>query len=256
MPQTPDYVEVNRNSWNDAAAEYADSGARNWASTTPTWGIFSVPEDDLCLLPSDLEGSVVLENGCGTAYVSAWLEHRGATCIGLDNSPRQLATARRLQDEHHLHFPLIVGIAEHLPFADETFDMIISEYGACLWSDPHLWVPEAARVLKAGGELIFLSNSSFVTMFTFDDERIPADLVLKRDYFGMHRQEWADNDGVEFHLTHGDWFKRLHTSGFDVEDLIEIQPGAGSPTSYPWITTEWARRWPVEEVWKARKRAG
>jgi hypothetical protein len=38
-----------------------------------------------------------------------------------------------------------------------------------------------------------------------------------------------------------------------VTDLIELRPPAGASTTYDFVTLEWARRWPSEEVWKARK---
>ena len=44
-------------------------------------------------------------------------------------------------------------------------------------------------------------------------------------------------------------------SGFEIEDLIEIQPPEGATTRYPGVTLDWARKWPMEEVWKVRKRA-
>ncbi len=70
----------------------------------------------------------------------------------------------------------------------------------------------------------------------------------------MHRFEWPDDESVEFHLGYGDWIRLLRANGFEVEDLIEVRPGEGATTSYPYVTAEWARRWPCEEVWKARKR--
>jgi SAM-dependent methyltransferase len=253
MTDVPDYIKVNRDAWDASANEYAGYAGTTWAGE-PAWGIFSVPDVEVGMMPDDLEGKQVLDAGCGTGYVSAWMARRGARPVGIDNSPRQLATAARFQDQYDLRFPLIHGIAEQLPFGDETFDIVISEYGASLWSDPYIWVAEAARVLRPGGALVFLTNSPFVVLFAFDDETIPADLVLKRDYFGMHRHEWPDDPGVEFHLTHGDWFANLRANGFDVEDLIEVRPGPDATTSCSWVTLDWARRWPAEEVWKARKR--
>jgi SAM-dependent methyltransferase len=252
MSDTPDYIRANRQSWDAAADEFARYAETSWAGE-PTWGIFSAPDAEVGMMPDDLEGKWVLEAGCGTGYVSAWMARRGARPVGIDNSRSQLATAARFQHQYDLPFPLIHGVAEQMPFGDATFDVVISEYGASLWSDPYLWIPEAARVLRPGGELVFLSSTAFVTMFVFDDENLPADRVLKRDYFGMHRQEWPDDPGVEFHLTHSDWFAHLRANGFDVVDLIEIRPGSSAETSYPWVTPDWARRWPVEEVWKARK---
>ncbi|MFL5755617.1 MAG: class I SAM-dependent methyltransferase, partial [Chloroflexota bacterium] len=113
--ELPRHVRKNREEWDRLADAYAAGGQRSWARSEITWGIFGVPESDLHLLP-DVAGLDVVELGCGTAYVSAWLARRGARPVGIDNSPRQLETARRLQREHDLEFPLHLGNAEELPF--------------------------------------------------------------------------------------------------------------------------------------------
>jgi len=207
------------------------------------------------MLPDDLDGLRVAELGCGTAYVSAWLARRGARPVGLDLAERQLETAARLQREHGLRFPLVHGDAEHPPFADAAFDLVINEYGAALWCDPYRWIPEAARILRPGGSLIFLTMGVLMAL-TIPDLGTdgPASDRLLRPYFGMHRFEWEDDESVEFHLGHGDWVRLLRETGFEVEDLIEVRPPEGSTTRYPWAELDWARKWPVEEVWKARKR--
>ena len=69
----------------------------------------------------------------------------------------------------------------------------------------------------------------------------------------MGRITWADDDGVEFHLAHGDWIRLLRANGFEVVELLELQVPEGATTTYEWIPAEWARRWPFEEVWRARK---
>jgi len=248
----PDYLERNRAHWNQAAAEYEEPGRRNW-SGEPSWGIWGIGEEVAGLLP-DVSGLDALELGCGTGYVSAWLARRGARPIGIDNSPTQLATARRLQGEFALSFPLVHGAAEGLPFADRSFDLAISEYGASIWSDPYRWVPEAARVLRPGGRLIFLVNATLLMLCVPDDENEPPTDRLLRDYFGMHRFEWPDDESVEFHLGYGDWIRLLRENGFEVEDLVELRPVEDATSRYPWARIEWARRWPTEEVWKARRR--
>jgi SAM-dependent methyltransferase len=250
----PDYAARNRRHWDALADEYVQAGERHWAQPEPTWGIWAVPESELHLLPGDLGGRDVIELGCGTAYVSAWLARRGARPVGIDNSPRQLETARRLQREHGLDFPLHLGNAERTPFADASFDIAISEYGAAIWCDPYIWIPEAARLLRPGGELIFLANS-VIQMLAVPDALAegPSTDRLRRDQFGMHRFEWPDDDSVEFHISHGDWIRLLRRSGFEVIDLIEIQAPLGATTRYEFTSEEWGRRWPAEEVWKARK---
>jgi SAM-dependent methyltransferase len=142
-----------------------------------------------------------------------------------------------------------------VPFPSGSFDLAISEYGAPLWCDPYRWIAEAARVLKPGGQLIFMTNSPLLMLVTPDnDEEGPAGVTLIRDYFGMYRVEWPDSPGVEFHPTYGEWIRVLRSNGFDVEDLIEVQPPEGSVSRYTFVTLEWARRWPAENIWKARKK--
>jgi SAM-dependent methyltransferase len=206
------------------------------------------------MFPAELAGKDAIELGCGTAYVSAWLARRGARVVGIDNSEAQLATARRLQREHGLDFPLLHGNAEQVPYPDASFDFAVSEYGACLWADPARWVPEAARLLRRGGRLAFLTNSELMTLCTPAEDGVAATDRLLRPAFGMYRVEWPGDQGVEFHLSHGDWIRLLRRSGFDVEDLVELRPSPTATTSYPFVTLDWARQWPSEEVWKARKR--
>ena len=255
MSELPEHVRRNRAMWDDWAQKFVASGERAWVEDPPTWGIFSVPESQVHMLPDDLAGKDAIELGCGTAYVSAWMARRGARVVGIDNSEAQLATARRLQREHELDFPLVHGNAEAVPYPDASFDFAISEYGACLWADPQRWVPEAARLLRPGGRLAFLTNSFLMTLCVPAEDGVPATDRLLRPAFGMYRVEWPTDPGVEFHLSHGDWIRLLRRSGFEIEDLVEVRPPEGATTSYPYVTLEWARRWPCEEVWKVRRRA-
>jgi SAM-dependent methyltransferase len=251
---TVDHVARNRVAWDHMAAEYVESGRRNWASDEVTWGIFDVPESRIGMLPPDLAGMDAVELGCGTAYVSAWLARRGARPVGIDNSSAQLEMARRFQTEFGLTFPLHLGDAEQTPFAAESFDFAISEYGAAICGDPYRWIPEAARILRPGGRLSFLGNSVLLMLTTsIDDEDAPAGEQLQRSLFGMYRFAWEDG-AVEFHLPHGEMIRLLRDSGFEVEDLVEVEIAEDVTTRYPFVSPQWARSWPAEEVWKVRKR--
>jgi SAM-dependent methyltransferase len=253
VTRTADHVRRNRAAWDRWAAEYAGPGLRLWAASEPSWGIWNIPEARAGVLPAELAGRDSIELGCGTGYVSAWLARRGARPAGLDNSAAQLATARQLQDRFGLRYPLIHASAEQAPFADASFDLAISEYGASIWCDPCAWIPEAARLLRPGGQLIFLVNSVLLMLTVPDTDDQPATERLLRPYFGMHRFEWPDDESVEFHLGHGDMIRLLRGCGLEVEDLIELRPEPEAETRYPFVTLDWARQWPCEEVWKARK---
>src|SRR5581483_5092699 len=159
----------------------------------------------------DVAGREVVELGCGTAYISAWLARRGARVVGVDLTPAQLETARAMQERHGLEFPLVEASAEAVPLPDGSFDLAVSEYGASIWADPYLWVPEAARLLRPGAELVFLVNGT-LSVLCMRDEEVPPTTELRRPYFGMHRFEWPEDDSVEFHLGYGDWIRLLRRS--------------------------------------------
>jgi SAM-dependent methyltransferase len=255
--QLPDYVLRNRVEWDSWAANFVANGERSWAlpAGSEKWGIWDIPESEVRLLPDNLAGLDTIELGCGTGYVSAWLARRGARPVGIDNSENQLATARRLQQQHGIEFPLIHGNAERVPYPDASFDYAVSEYGASIWADPYQWIPEASRLLRPGGRLMFLVNAT-ILMLCMPDAEQPATNEMLRPYFGLHRLEWSEDDSVDFHLGYGDWIRLLRKSGFDVEDLLELRPGEGATTEFPYATLDWARQWPTEEVWRARKRDG
>ena len=192
-----------------------------------------------------------------TAGLTVWSAGvGGAKPVAIDLTWAQLEGAARYREEFGIRFPIVQGNAEAVPLKDESFDLAITEYGACLWCDPYRWIPEAARLLRPGGELIFLTTGTFLVLSVPEtDAEGPATDRLLRDYFGLFRIEWPDAPPtVEFHLGYGDWIRLLRANGFEVEDMIEIRPPEGSTTRFPWVTLEWSRRWPSEEIWKARKR--
>lgn len=253
MSDTADYVARNRDLWTETNREFTDDHARSaWAAERITWGVFGVPEDDLGVL-GDVGAVDVVELGCGTAYFSAWLARRGARPVGVDVTPAQLETARRRMAESGLEFPLVEASAEDVPLPDASFDLALSEYGASLWCDPARWLPEAARLLRPQGRLVFLTNSMLVTLCV-PDEGIATE-TLQRPQRGMYRVEWPGDAGVEFHLGHGEWIHLLHGAGFEVERLVELYApeGAKDHEYYDVASAEWARKWPVEDLWAARK---
>lgn len=254
LEDLPDHVRRNRVEWDRWAVDFVADGEKSWARQPgdEAWGIWGIPEAELHLLPDDLEGLDTIELGCGTGYVSAWLARRGAHPVGIDNSEAQLATARRLQAEHGVAFPLLHGNAEAVPYPAASFDFAISEYGASIWADPYRWIPEASRLLRPGGRLVFLVNGTILVLCEPDTGAATEAMV--RPYRGLHRLEWTEDESVNFHLGYGDWIRVLRANGFEVENLLELWPKDDAVAPEPFVTTEWALQWPSEEVWIARKR--
>ena len=253
----PQHVAANRAAWDLYAERFVEPGERSWrlAPGEERWGIFGLPEAELRMLPDDLSGKDAIELGCGTAYVSAWMARRGARPVGIDNSPRQLETAARLQHEHGLDFPILLGNAERVPYPDASFDFAISEYGAVLWADPVLWVPEAARLLRPGGRLHVLTNGFVFYLASPDDETEPPTERLLRPQFGSSRITWPGDTSVEFHPAHGEWIRLFTASGFEILEMLEPQTPADATSRWMPKGSDWATKWPAEEIWKVIKRA-
>jgi SAM-dependent methyltransferase len=246
-----DSIERNVGYWTTQAPACAVSGRRSWETDEFSWGDLGVPESEVGVLP-DVNGADVVEIGCGTAYISAWLSRRGARrVVGIDPTPGQLATARALGEEIGPRIPLVRAAGEAVPLRDASFDLAISEYGAAIWADPYDWIPEAHRLLRPGGELVFLGNSVLFVLCA-PDEDAPADAALVRDQRGLRRVEYTDDPGVEFHIGHGEMIRLLRATGFEVVDLVELYAPDGAADKR-YISAEWARRWPAEEIWHARK---
>jgi SAM-dependent methyltransferase len=243
-------VVANRDYWDSRADQSVAAGRRQWAAE-PNWGLFGVPEADLRLLPPAAVGLQSLELGCGTGYVSGWLARRGAEAVGLDNSARQLGTARTLAAEHGIGVSWIQGNAERLPFADESFDLAVTEYGAVTWADPQRWVPEAARVLRPGGRLSVFGGTAWLLACTPLNGAV-ADRTLHRPYFGASRTDWRDVEidpgGIDYTLTVSGWFELFSAGGFRVERFQEIQAPADAQ-DHEYVTGSWAQEFPAEQAW-------
>jgi SAM-dependent methyltransferase len=248
-----DYVALNRERWTQTNEEFTDAAAlRGWGEGEIGWGVFGVPEREVGIL-GDVSGLDVVELGCGTAYFSAWLAKRGARPVGVDITPAQLDTARRCMVETGIEFQLLEANAEDVPLPDASFDLALSEHGASTWCDPYRWIPEAARLLRPGGRLVFLHTTP-LAMICFPDVG-DATRELQRPYFGMHRFQWTPDDGIEFQLTYGGWIDVLRDAGFEVERLVELQTpeGATRHEYYDDWDPKWGRNWPGEEIWVTRK---
>lgn len=252
-----EHVQANRAYWDAMADGWVEAGERLWSAPEPVWGQWPVPDAEARLLPDDMSGLAAVELGCGTGYVSAWMARRGADVTAIDNSEQQLATARRLADEHGLDITWLHGDAENVPRPDASFDYAVSEYGAAIWCDPHVWIREAHRLLRPGGTLAFLGTHPLALACSPLDGSATAH-TLVRPWFDLHRLDWrtvpVDPGGVEFTLPTSGWFRLFDEVGFDVVDYREPRPTRADGHTPFGVPARWAHDYPSEQVWKVRKR--
>ena len=248
--ELPEYVRKNKEMWNATSDKYeADHASVLVGEHAMAWGNWRVPEAELHVL-GEVAGKDTLEFGCGAARWSIALAQRGARPVGLDISSQQLSHTRTLMQEAGVSFPLIETNAEDVPLPDASFDIVFCDWGAMTFCDPYRTVPEAARLLRSGGLFAFMMASP-VSALCLDRQAGQFGQALLNDYFDMHRIEW-DNE-VDFQLPYGEWIRLFRRYGFIVEDLIEIHPASSATSTYLNAAERaWARRWPMENIWKLR----
>ncbi len=247
---TRDEIRANRAAWDRWSDGYQRKhGGLLAGEHSEAWGLWRRPESSLRLL-DDVAGRSVLELGCGAAHWSRSLGARGADVVGLDLSRRQLAHAASAPSRASF----VQGDGEQLPFQTGTFDLVLSDYGALSWCDPAASVPEVGRILRPGGQLVFCTASPIFAI-CWDPESGTLDPQLRRPYFGLHRRVVA-GEATDFHLPFGEWIRLFCAARLDVEQLVEVQPDSDATTTFSDRPLEFARSWPVENIWSLRKRAG
>ncbi|GAC1650348.1 MAG: hypothetical protein NVS4B12_20080 [Ktedonobacteraceae bacterium] len=247
----PEHIRKNREMWNASSEEYEQRAASVLSGELAmAWGLWRIPEAELHIL-GEVAGKDILEFGCGAARWSIALAQQGARPVGIDISSQQLQHARHLMGEAGVHFPLIETSAESVPLPDASFDIVFCDWGAMTFCDPYHTVPEAARLLRAGGLFAFMTATP-ISVLCHDMQTDKLGQTLVNDYFGLTHLEW-DNE-VDFQLPYGEWIRLFRRTGFIVEDLIETQPAVGTMSAYRnEAEIAWARRFPMENLWKLRK---
>ncbi len=102
-------------------------------------------------------GMRVLDVACGTGNTALPEARRGAVVTGVDIATNLLAQARERAATEGLEIQFDEGDAEALAYADASFDMVVTMFGAMFAPRPALVASEAARVLKPGG-LLAMAN--------------------------------------------------------------------------------------------------
>lgn len=219
-------ARANRGWWDGAADEYQAEHGEFLGDARFLWCPEGLYEDDAHLL-GEVTGRRALEVGCGAAQCSRWLAKQGADVVGLDLSARQLAHARRIDDGLGLGdtpVRLVQADATTLPFADGSFDLAFSAFGAVQFvADSAAVMREVARVLRPGARWVFAV--SHPVRWALPDDPGEGGLIVRYSYFDRRPYVEQDDDGVatyvEHHRTFGDRVRELTAAGLTLLDLVE-----------------------------------
>jgi SAM-dependent methyltransferase len=219
-----DTLRANRADWDGYADEYQAAHGPFLGDVGFVWCPEGVEESDAGLL-GDVAGLDVLEIGCGAGQCARWLTTRGARAVGLDLSHRQLQHSARIDQATGHAVPVVCATATALPFADASFDVAFSAFGALQFvASAQSAVDEAARVLRPSGRFVF--SVTHPTRWMFPDDPSARGLLASQSYFDRRPYVEQDPDTgrptyVEHHRTLGDWVRALHAADFTLHDLVE-----------------------------------
>ncbi len=239
-----DSVRANLAWWDADAEDYHRTHGDFLGSDSETgefvWCPEGLHEGDVHLL-GELADRDVLEVGCGSAPCSRWLASQGARPVGLDLSSGMLARGRARMAQGGPQVPLVQASADALPFADASFDLACSAFGAVPFvADSGLVMAEVARVLRPGGRWVFSVNHPM--RWVFPDDPGPRGLTATISYFDRSPYVEVDTDGrptyAEHHRTLGDRVREIVAAGLELVDLVE-------PDWPEWLDREWGQWSPL-----------
>jgi SAM-dependent methyltransferase len=216
-------IAANRLWWDADADDYIAEHGDFLGEANFIWCPEGVAEADARIL-GEVAGRRVLEVGCGTAPCSRWLTAQGAYAVGTDLSGGMLRHALTSADATSLHPPLVQATATALPFADASFDLACSAFGAVPFvADSDRLMAEVFRVLRPGGRWAF--SVTHPMRWVFPDDPGEEGLVAQTSYFDRTPYVEIDERGAatyaEHHRTLGDRIRELVGAGFTLTDLLE-----------------------------------
>jgi SAM-dependent methyltransferase len=209
--------------WDANAREYLQDHGEFLGPDDFCWCPEGLREADAGLL-GDLEGARVLEIGAGAAQCSRWLARRGVEVVATDVSGGMLAAGARYDAQSGVHVPLLQADARALPFADASFDVAFTAFGAIPFvPDAGRVHAEAARVLRPGGRWVFAVTHP--VRWAFPDDPGEGGLTATRSYFDRRPYVELGASGrvlyAEYHRTLGDHVAELTRAGFTLDRLVE-----------------------------------
>jgi len=139
----------------DAFDTFKQNQREAWAHFAPLELLTTPPAARLVAYAGVKAGDGVLDVACGTGVVAVTAARLGARVTGLDLTPELLQRAQENAAIAKVAIDFHEGDVEQLPFDDNEFDVVLSQYGHMFAPRPEVAIAEMLRVLRPGGTLAF-----------------------------------------------------------------------------------------------------
>jgi SAM-dependent methyltransferase len=172
----------------------------------------------------------VLDVGCGEGRFCRMLATQGLMTAGIDPAESLIRQARRL----HPHGDYRTGQAEHLPFEDEAFDLVVAYLSLVDIADVKQSIAEMSRVLRPGGHLLIANLNSFYSASNPTGWRREADGTrsFQLDHYMDERSDWigwGDLRVLNWHRPLCTYMSLLLGAGLHLRHFDEPLPHGGDP---------------------------
>ena len=139
----------------DPFASFKNTQKEGWAHFAPLEVVTTPTAAKLVKFARVVAGQLVLDVCCGTGVVAVTAARKGAEVTGLDFTPELLARAHENSRVAKVAVDWQDGDVEALPFPDNTFDVVLSQFGHIFAPRPAVAIGEMLRVLRPGGTIAF-----------------------------------------------------------------------------------------------------
>jgi 2-polyprenyl-3-methyl-5-hydroxy-6-metoxy-1,4-benzoquinol methylase len=164
MKKEENYLEINRNSWNNKVISHLNSDFYDMKGFME--GKSSLNDIELAIL-GNIKGKSILHLQCHFGQDSISLQRLGAQVTGVDLSDKAIENAQKIAKETHSNAQFICCDIYDLPnHLDEKFDLVFTSYGTIGWlPDLEKWAKIVASFLKPKGQFVFVEFHPVVWMF-------------------------------------------------------------------------------------------
>ena len=132
-----------------------DKAKKMWSTFAAFETVTALAAPELVKFANVHDGDRLLDVGCGTGVVALTAAQVGAKVSGSDLTPELIIRAKENAQISNFNIDFQIADVEDLPYKDDEFDFVLSQFGHMFAPRPEIALKEMLRVLKPGGVIAF-----------------------------------------------------------------------------------------------------